>query len=347
MKSLLFSWKILRNDVTENPLSLYQQFPLQFTTKLNKYPDGDMPQKGGIGLVSQRRVKLDRPNYGEHDVGVVQKLASCEKECKSATESYTRAKSRLAFLQSEEARNNIQLRRAQVHQRAIEQKKKLLEMRDTDKQRRNEITLRDQQEKTLVRELERDRKERVKDKMEELFIQKKNEVLKEKQGWEKTKLSYTTECGNLQQTLVSQAKEDKELRYGRRQRIQDNIDTRLLQRSEERARERRDNEEYLRDRREKEIAQRAIFAKDQRQAAKGVSTSHFEKRVRDKKTAVLAEASRRVASKKQAATEMTREITRLEALEVQIRQRVNEQKHLLEDVSAPLATITPRVTRNR
>eukprot|EP01064_Diplonema_japonicum_P015073 TRINITY_DN2283_c3_g1_i1.p1 TRINITY_DN2283_c3_g1~~TRINITY_DN2283_c3_g1_i1.p1 ORF type:complete len:338 (+),score=108.51 TRINITY_DN2283_c3_g1_i1:89-1015(+) len=305
-----------------------------------------MPPVASLFPSHKRPVRVERPNYGEHDIGLGKELVKYDTEKKKALDHYTGVKARLAMLQSEEAKVSIQLRKAAVYQRALDQKRQVTELKEVDRQRKFNYDEQSKTEKQQLRNYERDRKERARDRMEELFVKKKNDITKDKISWERTKLRYSKASQEYVTELTNRAKEDKETGVGRRQRIQDDLDTAVVNRVEERVKEKRLNEGLMRQRREQDISLRAAQAREQREIAKEHQQSFFENKVRDKKSAVVETAVRKVNSNKTAASDMAKEAARLEHEEYKLRQKLDQQKQLLLDIPhTPLATATPRMVR--
>ncbi|KAJ9460708.1 hypothetical protein DIPPA_26510 [Diplonema papillatum] len=300
-------------------------------------------------LSSTRRVRCASPSYSDFDLGIGKELSNCDAKCKKALGDYSQVKARLQLLQAEESRINIKLRKAEVLQRAFDQKREVLEHRDNDQQRLREAEEHDRLTKEAQRNSERDRKERAREKMEATFMTRRTDVMRYRMGWEQTKRAYSAERESYTAELSERAKEDKMMKSARRQNLQDDLDDKLLKRAESRATERRRNADAVKARREKESQLRASFAREQREAARACSMAHFENRVTEKKGAVLESVRRKVDTSKSVASDLSKEMEKMLREESKLRDRIMHQKILLEETTpacTPHAISTPYLIRS-
>ena len=192
------------------------------------------------------------------------------------------------------------------------------EIRDRDRRRKNETASRERIVKEDHRNQERDRKERARDRMEDLYHSKRNDILKEREDWNKMKSVFEEETRHYQEKLGDLNREDRATTKGRRQKLQDDFDTRLVQRTEERVTERRRNEDFLRERKEQQVKLLSETAREQREAAKSMQQMHFENMVRGKKRTVLADAGRKLATRKAVCNDIVKETQEVEMREMKV-----------------------------
>eukprot|EP01065_Artemidia_motanka_P008211 TRINITY_DN1410_c0_g1_i1.p1 TRINITY_DN1410_c0_g1~~TRINITY_DN1410_c0_g1_i1.p1 ORF type:complete len:316 (+),score=108.35 TRINITY_DN1410_c0_g1_i1:48-950(+) len=292
------------------------------------------------------------PSYAEHDLGLLHKYTDAARERKETEEQYRRVKARLAGLESEEAKTRMRLQRAVVHARAQEGRRKVQQLREQDGRRRAEIEQHQKREKELLRNQERDRKERAREKLEGLYMSKRNEVDKLRNGWAKEKEKHEANTSQSLVELQAWAREARETSSQRRRQRKDDEELKLQRICEQRVRERFATEKMLKERVRQEEAERVALAREIRDRQRDFSTRQFDERVRARKKAVAADIQHRVDARKVHCADMRDEMESLERREAAVRRRLDEAKALLAEndpggLASPMAMATPRLLRSR
>eukprot|EP01063_Lacrimia_lanifica_P023987 TRINITY_DN3191_c0_g1_i1.p1 TRINITY_DN3191_c0_g1~~TRINITY_DN3191_c0_g1_i1.p1 ORF type:complete len:283 (+),score=97.81 TRINITY_DN3191_c0_g1_i1:96-944(+) len=243
--------------------------------------------------------------------------------------------------------NNRPTLQAAVHQKAMMSKRELLDIRETDRLRREAMDRNETNEKEQARNAERDRKERAREKMEDLYVQKLDGIHKDRSNWMKEKKKHTQSCEEYVSYLGDMNRSERDRKSERRQNIQDDLVQRVQSAGENRVQERRRNEEFAKQRKAQEHRERQEAARLARDKALDYRQTHFENIVRTKKVAILEDADRKVTTSKVTARELETEANMVEQHERQLRNRIAEQKYALESMisSTPMATSTPRMVR--
>ena len=191
-------------------------------------------------------------------------------------------------------------------------------MKQRDRRRKEALDDLERRDKEEQRNSERERKERARDKMESLYVSRRNEIVRDRESWGKIRAQVETETQHYLDRMSDIKKESLCEKQHRRQRLQDELDSRAVTQAVARTHERRQNEDYLKRRRQLELDSRNETAKEQREAARGVSQAYFETMVKQKKCNVLADAGRKLAVRKQACVDIDQQIGLLEREEMKV-----------------------------